>query len=94
MISSSSTASDSVKMFAEIKLSFLRREVNKSLSWITAISMMRNLTVTTVIGTFPVAAAKFVAAPPHIERQAWKSRDNQGHTNWWVVFRRQKLPAK
>jgi len=43
---------------------------------------------TTVIWIFLAAAAKFVAALPHLERQAQKSRDNQGHTDWWVVFRR------
>jgi len=70
MISSSNPALDSAKMSAKTKLNSLRREVNKSTSWTEAISMMRKPTVTTVIGIFPTAAAKFVAAPPHVEHQA------------------------
>jgi len=85
-ISSSSITSDSARTFAETKSSSLNREWSQSTSWTANIlMMMRNPTVTTVIGIFPTAAAKFVAAPLCIERQAWKSQDNQGYTNWWVV---------
>ena len=70
MISSSSTTFDSAKMSAETKLSSLYREVNESTSWTVGISVMRDPTVTTVIRIFPTAAAKFVAAPPYLKRQA------------------------
>jgi len=69
MTSSSSTAFGSVRMFAKIKPSYLNREENLSTSWTALTSMMRNLRVTAVTGIFPMAATKFVAVPPHIERQ-------------------------
>jgi len=79
------STSGSVRMFAEIKLNSLDRGQSPSTSWTVNILMM--MKSPTAIGIFPTAAAKFVAALPYIKRQAQKSWDNQGYTNWWVVFR-------
>jgi len=71
MTSSSSTTIDSARMFAEIKSSSPNREWNQSTSWTNNASMTtRSPIATTVIRIFLTAAAKFVAAPPHLERQA------------------------
>jgi len=87
MISSSSTTFASVRMFAMIKQSFPNREESRSTSW-TSAHILTTLIVKEMTGIFCTAATKFVAALPCKKRQIQKLRDNQGHTNWWIVFRR------
>ena len=85
MISSSSTIFAYVRTFVVIKQSFPDREESMSISW-TSAHILTTLTVRIMTGVFYTAAAKFVAAPLCKKRQTQKSRDNQGHTYWWIVF--------
>jgi len=62
MISSGSTASDSVRMSAMTKPSFPVREESRSTSWTD--DHVTTLIAKEMTGIFYTAAAKFVAAPP------------------------------